>query len=204
MNKSIYRNIYYVKETFSEFLHFNKKQILWSLLAVIIGVVFGICVSLNNLSNFTIINISDKTIISIFSGGGFLPFILSNILKYLFLVFLILIINNFSYIRFLSFLIFGYLAFLLSMDSVIIISIFNIKGLLYCLLGYILINLLLIFTLIGISIMCRLSCDCNGNSSKFFCYPYKNIILFILFEMFLILLLGLISYIFTNFIVIIV
>ena len=133
MNRSIYRNCYYVKESILEFLQCNKKHFILSIIAIIVGVALGLCVAINNTTNFTIINLTDKTIVAIFSGGSFFSFFIANALKYLFFVFLILIVNNFSYIRFLSYFLFGYMSFILVVDCIIIISLFALKGILFCL-----------------------------------------------------------------------
>lgn len=204
MNKSLYRNFYYVKESIIEFFQFNKKFFTLAFISVAIGVALGLCVGISNLSNFTFINLSDKTLVAIFSGGSFFEFFISNLLKYAFYIFLILVINNFTYVRWLSYFIFAYLSFILIVDALILISLFSLKGILFCLLGYLVINLLLILLLVIISVMCKLSCDCNGNSSKFCCYPYKNIVLIFLFVCILLLLLSCITKITSNFIVIII
>lgn len=204
MKKSIYRNFYYVKESILEFIQCNKKYILFSVFAIIVGVALGLCVGLNNCNNFTVININDKTIVAFFSKGSFFNFFICNVLKFLFLEFLILILNNFSFVRFICYLVFGYLSFILVVDCIIIICLFGLHGTLFCFLGYLLINLAIIAMLVVVSLLCKISCDCNGNSSKFCCYPYKNIFCVSLIIGVLILLLGIIAQIFSNFIVIIV
>ena len=170
---------------------------------MLVGLTFGICIGIKNSTTFTAINLTDKTIVAIFSGGNFFTHFICNILKYLFISFIILFINNFPYIRFLTNFIFAYLCFSLALDIIILICNFGLAGILFCLF-YFLFSVFFIFLLIMISIMCRLSCDCNGNSSKFCCYPYRNIFLTILVMSATVLIFSLLCKIFANFIIIIV
>lgn len=203
MNKSVYRNWYYVKESLLDFISCNKKSIIFAAVFLCVGILLGFCVGLNNSSNFTCINLFDKSVYSIFSGGGYFSFCICNILKYLFLLFLVLTLNNFQYLRFLCYALFCYLSFILTVDAIIIISIFSLKGLLFCLLGYLLCNLFLLLTLIAVFVICKTQVGCNMGCSKLFRYPYKTILFIGILALVSILLLGLICKIFCNFIIII-
>ena len=64
MNRSIYRNCYYVKESILEFFQCNKKHFILSIISIIVGVALGLFVAINNTTNFTIINILQIHILS--------------------------------------------------------------------------------------------------------------------------------------------
>ncbi len=201
--KAINRNIYYVKETLLEFVFSNRKYFLISFVSFLIGFSLGLCVGVRNASNFTFINISDKTIIAIFSGGSFINFLLKNVLKYLFFALLIMVINNFPMLSFLSYIFFAYLSFCLIINSIIFVHILGLKGFLFVIF-YFLLTLVNLALLVVIFVMCRQQCLCCGNSSKFSCYPYKAIVIACIAMIISCLLLSLISLLFKNFIIIIV
>lgn len=203
MNKCLYRNWFYVRETILDFLKCNKRHFFVCCIFIFFGFVLGLFLGLNNIANLSAINLNDQTIVVIFSSGNILSHLICNVLKYAFFIFLILTLNNFPYIRFLSHIVLLYLSFCLIFDCVIIVSMCGLGGVLYCLFYTILCGILL-FLLAIISALCKISCDSNGNSSKFCCYPYKNIVMICLIMFVLLLVLSIISKIFSNFLVIIV
>ena len=204
MTKNLYRNIYYVKETFLEFLHCNKKRVVFVGLSILFGLLLGLCVGLNNINNFTFINCTDKSLIAIFSGGNFLSFFIRNTLKYLCFVFVILVLNNFNFVYIFNYLLIGYLAFSLAMNSAIVISLLGFKAVIYVICAYFPFLLLNILFLSLIFLTTKCASDSCCNSTKFSCYPIKTIVVLSSCIVLLCFILSLINLIFVNFIVIIV
>lgn len=204
MNKSVYRNFYYIKENIADFFAINKKQLFISILCVVVGITLGICIGIKNASSFTFINCSDRIILSLFCDGSKLGFFVKKVLESLFIMALILVINNFSFLSFLNYILFGYLAFKLSLNSVILIYMLKLTGVLYVFLCYFLINIIIIFLYITVFLICKSSSDACGNSSKFSSYPYKAILIVFLLIVLLCAIMLLISSIFCNFISIII
>lgn len=202
MNINICRNIYYVKENLLEFLHQNKKQIIFLIIAFVIGLSLGICVGINNSSTFTFINISDKSVIAIFSGGNFLSCWIKVVLHYAFICLLILAINNFQWLSFINYILFSYLMFMLTVNISIIFCTLHLKSILYILLCYLPFNLVLLLLLCLLFLICNSTIVCN--KSKFVSYPYKIIIAILLTILVISILLILLSKIFSKFIIIII
>lgn len=185
-----------------DFLRQKKVQIIFLLIAIIIGLSLGICVGLNNAHTFTFINISDKSVIAIFSGGNFFDCFINTILHWAFLFFLILVINNFSFLTFLNYLLFAYLAFKFAVNVSIIFCTLGLKSVLYLLLCYIPFSLLFFLCLIFLFLICNNTINCG--TGKFKSYPYKIfLILFCAILIFSILYVVL-SRFFSKFIVIII
>lgn len=204
MTKSLYRNLYYVKESIAEFFYANKKRVITTILALILGISLGLYVGLSNTSNFTVINIFNQTTIAIFCGQSFFAFIFKSILKHCLYVLIILVSNNFNFLCLANYILFAYLAFSIILDSIILICLLGIKGILYVFLCFLPFNLLLIFILLTIFLISKNQSETCGNCSKFQHYPYKTIAFLLVISLIILALIFLISKIFCNFIVIIV
>lgn len=177
MNKTVCRNFYYVKESILEFFSANKKYLFFAILSVVTGLVVGFCVGVKNIDCYTIINVSDKIICRFLETEKFWNLFFKLIFKNLFLVVLILVINNFSFLSFLNYCLFAYLSFRLALDTSILCSLLGFAGTLWALLCYFLFSLAVLFLLITIFLVCKSSNDLCGCSSGFLCYPIKSIVL---------------------------
>ena len=149
MKKCVYRNFYWVKETIADFMRVNKKRLFLSIIAVVLGGLIGLCIAIKNSGNFTFINCSDKIILTFFCDGNGLAFFVKKALFCLLIVFIIMLINNFSFLTFLNYFLFAYLSFRLAINSAIFCFNLGLTGLLYVLLCYLLINLIILFLYIS-------------------------------------------------------
>ena len=177
MKSCVYRNFYYLKESLFDFLKINKKRLFLSIIAIVLGISFGICIAIKNISNFSFINCSDKIIISFFCGDKAISFFIKKILECLLVVLIILIINNFSILAFLNYMLFAYLSFRLTINSIILCNMLKLTGILYVLLCYFLINITILFLYILLFLICKTSGESCGSSSKIVNYPYKSILM---------------------------
>lgn len=177
MNKCVYRNFYWIKETIIDFFIINKKRLFLSLIAIVLGATIGLCIAIKNSDSFTFINCSDKIILNFFCDGKAFVFFIKKILLCLLIVISILIINNFSFLTFLNYVLFGYLSFRLSVNCVIFCFNLGLTGILFVLTCYLLINILIILMYIILFLICKTSAESCGNSGKIANYPYKAILL---------------------------
>ena len=200
MNRTVCRNFYYVKESILEFFSANKKYLFFALLSVVIALVAGFCVGVQNADCYTIINVSDKIICRFLEVKKFWELFFKLVFKNLFLVVLILVINNFSFLGFLNYCLFAYLSFRLALDTSILCSLLGFAGVLWALLCYFLLSLAVIFLLITIFLICKSSNDLCGCSGGFACYPIKNIMSIFMLIVLFCLILSIISKICLNFV----
>ena len=204
MNKSVYRNFYYVKESIADFFQCNKKQLFVCIIMMILGFCVGLYVGLNNSSCYTLINLTDKSLLSFFTHHNWLLLFAKCVFKYLFYLIIILFLCNFNVLHFINYLLIAYLSFSIIFNTVIIASLCGLLGILYAILCYFLINILCLFLLIMIYMMCRLSaCSC-GCSNKFSSFPLKAIFVTFIILTVLLFLFCLLSSLFFNFIKVII
>ena len=197
MNKSIYRNIYYIKQNILYFFSSNKKNLIIALSSIVLGLCLGFFIGFGNFNSYSSINFFDKIFLKCLCGESFFWFFVKELLKFSFIIFLILAINCFSYLSFLNHLLFFYLSLKLAVDFTILICITNLSGLLFAII-YFLLNLLIILMFAFIFLICKTSSsDCNY---KFSTYPYKSILLCFAIIILLCLLLVLNTVIFSKFV----
>lgn len=198
MNKSIYRNIYYVKQNILYFFYYNKKNLILALLSIILGLCLGFFIGFGNFNGYSSINFFDKIFLRCLCGESFFWFFIKELLKFAFIIFLILAINCFSCLSFLNYLSFFYLSLKLAIDFTILICISNLSGILFSFI-YFLLNLLIILMLSFIFLICKTSNN-NNCGYKFSTYPYKTIILCFFIIVLLCLLLLLNTVVFSKFV----
>ena len=203
MNKCVYRNFYYVKECICDFFQINKKMLFWSVISLIIGFAFGLFVGLNNCENFTLINITDGILLDYLRNESWLLLFFKMALKYLFYVFLIMILCNFNFLSYLSFLLFGYVSFNIIYNAVIISCLFGLSGIIYAIFCYFLLLMFATFLLVIIFLMCKCSASSCGQSNKFALFPIKSILIMYLLILLTLLIFSLLSILFVKFITII-
>lgn len=199
MNKSVYRNFYYVKESLADFFQCNKKHLFFALLFLIIGIIIALCIGINNFSCYSLININDKIIMAFLSTKSWLSLFLRYAFKYLFLCILVVVLCNFNFLSYFNYLLFAYLSFDVVLNAIIIASIFNLTGILYIVLCYIPLLLLCNFLLITIFLMCKCSANSCGCSSKISSFPIKAILICYILIVFVLFVFALISLIFSYF-----
>lgn len=200
MNKSIYRNFYYVKESIADFFQCNKKHLLISIIAIVLGLSVGLCVGIKNISCYTFINLTDKIIQSFFTNCNWFSLFIKSIFKYLFYVIIVLVLCNFNFLSFLNYVLFAYLSFSLVLNSIIIASLCGLCGILYVLLCYFLFNFICIFLLVVVFLMCKCSANGCGSSNKFLSFPIKAISLTFLIIIIVLLIFSFVSLGFSHFI----
>lgn len=203
MNRCVYRNFYYIKESIADFFRVNKKYLFISIISVVIGISLGLCVGINNSSNFTFLNCSDKLIISLLCKENWLWFLIKQLLQYAFFVALIMCLTNFNFFSFLNYVFFAFLPFRLIINCIIFGSNLGLTGVLFAIF-YFVIKILMIFMLIVIFMICKSSSDCSCNSNKFSYYPFKAILLMFGVIFVLCLILLIVTLIFSKFISIII
>jgi len=148
--------------------------------------------------------LTDKIILSFFSNINWFSLFIKYIFKYLFYVFVVLILCNFNFLSFLNYILFAYLSFSLILNSIIIASLGGLCGILYILLCYFLLNLICILLLVMIFLMCKCSASCCGTSNKFSSFPIKAIVLTFLLIVIVLLIFSLLSLLFSHFICILI
>lgn len=202
MKRSVYRNFYYIKESISEFFSCNKKYLFFGILSIFLGIVVGLLIGLNHVENFTFINCYDKSILNLLCRENALWYLLKQMLAYAFVIFIILLLNMFSYVCYLNYVLFSYLSFRLIIDCIIIVSMLKTTGFLFVIF-YFLIKLLIIFLLLIISMACK-SANNFSCGNKFSNYPFRAIVFMSIFIFILCLLLMIIGIIFSKFVSIII
>ncbi len=203
MNKSIYRNIFYVKESISEFFKINKKYLFISIISIVLGFSIGFCVGVSNFSNFTFINFTDKIILKFLCGESGFLFFLKQSLEYFFIAIILLLINNFPFLSFINYIFFSFLTFRLIINCIIFCSMSKFTGIIYAIF-YFIIKLSIIFMFVIIFMICKSASECSGTSSKLSYYPYKAILIVFAIILILCLLLLLVTLIFSKFLSIII
>lgn len=203
MNRCIYRNFYYIKESIAEFFYANKKYLFISIISLIIGFSLGLCVGINNCSSFTFLNCSDKLMIALLCKENWFWFFVKQILQYLFFVAIILFLTNFKFMSFVNYLLFGFLVFRLIINCIIFGYMLGFCGILFSII-YFLIKIIIIFLMIVIFIACKSASNCSCGSSNFSSYPIKAILVLYGLIIILCLLLTAVGVIFSKFVSIII
>ena len=199
MQKCVYRNFYYIKESIIDFFKCNKKYLFFSILSIVVGLSIAICIGLNNIGSFNNFNITDKIILAFFTNKSLVSLFLKYAFRYLFLTTLIVIFSSLNYAYIINYFIFGYLSFNVVFNAIIIASMFNLSGILYIILCYLPFLLLCNFILIVVFILCKSAnntCTYNSISN----IPIKSIIICYGFIVVILLLFSIISYMFSKFI----
>ena len=199
MNRSIYRNFYYVKESIADFLQCNRKQLFICIMMAILGFCIGLFVGLNNVSYYTIINLTDKTFLTFVTEHNWALLFIKCLFKYLLYLFIILFLCNFNALHFLNYLLFLYISFNIIFNTIIIAALCGFAGFLYAVLCYFIINILCLFLLFVIYLMCSSSALSCGCSNKFSSFPLKAIVLAFTIITVLLLIFCLFSSVFSNF-----
>ena len=120
MNKNVYRNFYFIKESVFEFFQTNKKYLFWSILAMVLGLSLGICVGIKNASCYSLFNLSDKIFLSYLTNRSFTYLFLRNVLYFTLWLVIILFVNNFSFLTLANYIVFAYLAFKSILNAIIL------------------------------------------------------------------------------------
>ena len=203
MKKCVYRNFYYVKQSIIDFFKCNKKYLFFSILSIVIGIAFALCVGLNNVGSFTQFNLTDKIIFNFFCNKSWLSLFLKYAFKYFFFATLVSVLSCLNFFYILNYAIFGYLSFTLSLNAIIIASLFNLSGILYVLLCYFPLLLTANFLLIIIFMACKCAINnsCGNNISLI---PIKTVVLCYVLILIVLIIFTIISCIFCRFINIIV
>ena len=195
MNRCFYRNVYYVKESIVDFFQSRKKHLFWSVIALVVGISFGLLVGLKNVPCFNFINLTDKILLDFLSSKSFFYFFFRNILYYSFVIIIIFIVNNFSFLTILNYILFAYMAFNVVFNAIILCNLLKLSGIIYVFFCYVPLKLATIFLLVTIFLLCKSSTDCNKCSSGFLTYPTKAILL----SLFLIVILCLVFSLLSSF-----
>lgn len=202
MKRSVYRNFYYLKENIAEFFKCNKKYLFVGLLSIFLGIMIGLFIGLGNKSNFTFINCYDKNILGLLCKENALWYLIKQIFLYAFIICIILLLTNFSYVCYLNYVLIAYLSFRLMIDCVIIVSMLKISGLIFVIF-YFLLKLIIILSLLVLFMACKSACDCScGN--KFSNYPFKAIIILSVVILIISIMLMILAIIFSKFVSIII
>lgn len=188
----------FVKELFFD----NKKLTLIIFVAVLLGVLVAILLTINNHEQLGIENILNKKMISLICDEiSVINFFLTQLLKILFIVSLITLCCYINFYIPIYFVIIAYWCFTLFFDFILLTICFNLIGFLFGLF-FIIIEVLLLFIIILFMLNCyKQSCsknNCKNNN------VIKNAIIVFLLCLIVLILKTIIINIFSPFIVIII